>query len=197
MDIELTFYRQKNLSYVVVDNYFSPSETQESLQELKDLKRLSAKGESTGAAKNFEGTFKKTGTGVWLDNVYVDRKNSPILNATRKIFNDKIYGPMVAFDSVFNYIPLSNFDSCLANYYALKQKYDAHEDQSRITAVTLLGEGEFTGGGFSFPDQGVEIEFKQSRTIVFPSCVNHASVPHFSDNAAACRMSIAHFIDFK
>ena len=89
---------------------------------------------------------------------------------------------------------LSNKDFCLVNYYVPGQEYRAHEDSCQLTAVTLLGFGEFTGGGFAFPDQGVEIEFKQSRTIIFPSCVNHASMP-LEGGQDACRVSIAQFID--
>lgn len=195
MDIELNFYRVKNFSYVVMDNYFSPSEISESIQELKDLKRLSAGGQFTGAAQAPDGAYKKSGSGVWLDDIYCDREASPILKATRKIFDERIYGPMVAFDAVFKFVKTSNFDRCLANYYTVGQKYEAHHDESRITAVILLGDGEFTGGGFAFPDQEVEVDFRQGRCVVFPSCVNHSSIPHLSADGGGCRMSIAQFID--
>jgi len=197
MDIELNFYREKNFSHVVIDNYFSSTEIEEALQELRDLRRLAAGAKFTGTAQTSEGVFKKTGSGVWLDDVYRDRNASPILKATRKIFDKRLYGPMIAFDVVFEFVAKSNFDHCLANYYSAGERYDAHQDQSRITAVTLLGDGEFTGGGFAFPDQGVEVAFKQGRTVVFPSCVNHASIPHLSAQKDACRMSIAQFIDSK
>ena len=196
MSISLNFYRVKNLSYVVIDNYFSSIELSEVLKELKDLKRLSAGPKFTYTARNSAGEFKKTGSGVALDMLYADRSLSPTLNATRKIFNPEIYTPMVEFDAIFNFIPLSNTDICLVNYYTPGQEYLAHEDSCQISAVALLGFGEFTGGGFAFPDQGVEIEFKQGRTIVFPSCASHASMP-LRGGPDACRVSIAQFIESK
>lgn len=194
MNIEVNLHRTGNLSYVVIDNYFSSIELSEVLQELKDLKRLSVGPEFTNTATNFNGEFKKTGSGVELDTLYADRTLSPTLKATRKIFDPTIYSPMVEFDAVFNFIPLSNTDFCLVNYYAPGQEYLAHEDNCQLSAVTLLGFGEFTGGGFTFPDQGVEIEFKQSRTIIFPSCARHASMP-LQGGPGACRVSIAQFIN--
>lgn len=196
MSIDLNLHRAGNLSYIVIDNYFSPIELGEVLQELKDLKRLSVGAEFTRTATNSAGELKKTGSGVALDILYPDRSLSPTLSATRKIFSPEIYTPMIAFDTVFNFIPLSDTDFCLANYYTPGQEYKIHTDSCQISAVTLLGFGEFTGGGFAFPDQGVEIEFKQSRTIVFPSCVNHASMP-LRGGPDACRVSIAQFIDNK
>ena len=194
MDIQT--HRVKNLSYVVIDNYFSNKELQAVLEELHDLRRLAAGPDICISAKSEDGVRKKTGLGFFIDDVYIDRAKSPLLVATRKIFSREVLEPIINFDTIFGFIRQSNRDNCLVNYYTVGQTYESHHDYARISAVTLLGIGKFVGGGFAFPDQGVEIEFKQSRTIIFPSCVNHASMP-LEGGPDACRVSIAQFIDNK
>lgn len=174
---------------MVIDGYFTAEELENIKSEIKDLKRL-AGSEITSKS----GVGLKNGTGVFWDDLYIERQNSPLLVASRKLFSEDLIKELAAFDLVFKFIQGSNVDNCLVNYYAPGQMYKAHSDTARITALTLLGFGEFTGGGFSFPDQNIEIEFEQNRTIIFPSCVNHASIPlHGAENVF--RVSIAQFVD--
>jgi len=192
--MQVTCYREKNLSYIVIDNYFTDEEYEEVLAEVKDLKRLSAIPEVIDSATYENGEYKKTGTGVFLDNLYTNNRNaSPTLCAGQKIFNNELCLALEKFDVVFSFIRESNIDSMLINYYTPGQVYKAHKDTCNITAITLLGWGEFTGGGLCFPEQDVKIEFKQGRTIVFPSCAEHSS-ESIGGTEDSCRVSIAHFI---
>jgi hypothetical protein len=59
--MQVTCYREKNLSYIIIDNYFTDEEYEEVLAEVKDVKRLSATPEIIDSAKNENGEFKKTG----------------------------------------------------------------------------------------------------------------------------------------
>jgi hypothetical protein len=192
--MQVTCYREKNLSYVVIDDYITGQEYEAVLSESKDLKRLSANSEITDSAKYENGEYKKTGTGVFLDNLYTNNRNaSPTLCAGQKIFNNELCLALEKFDVVFSFICQSNIDTMLINYYTPGQVYKAHKDTCNITAITLLGWGEFTGGGLCFPEQDVKIEFKQGRTIVFPSCAEHSS-ESIGGTEDSCRVSIAHFI---
>jgi hypothetical protein len=192
--MQVTCYREQNLSYAVIDDYLTDEEYKEVLAEAKDLKRLSAGAEITNSAEDSNDSRKKTGKGVFVDSLYANnRMASPVLRMGRKLFSSELCEPLEKFDTVFSRILLSNHDNMLLNYYCPGQVYKTHKDNCDISVITLLGWGEFTGGGFHFPDQGVKIEFKHGRTIIFPATANHASEPLIGDEEA-CRVSTAHFI---
>lgn len=186
--MEINCYRVKNLSYIVVDNFFTPVELEEVLQEIKDLKRFSLPANKTGSAEG-----KKTGAGVFLDSLYGDNRDaSSILRANRKLFFDEILLPAEEFDSIFRFVKDSDKDTTLLNYYTEGQEYKAHEDTSRISAVTFLNFGHFTGGDFIFPKQNECVEAKHNRAVLFPGCVTHQALPVEGNGT---RVSIAQFIN--
>lgn len=189
----VTFYRVKNLSYILIDEFFTDGELKEVEQEIRDLKRFSTGAETTKTAIDGQGRYQKTGTGLFLDKLYLEnREASAILKANRRLFAPKFIEKAVGFDIVFDFLSKSNHDSTLLNYYTQGQEYKAHHDSSRVSAVTFLREGEFTGGGFRFPSQNIEIEAVHNRTVVFPSCVLHQALPVYGGGA---RISIAQFVD--
>ena len=192
--MDVTPNRVKNLSFLVIDNFFTPQELDGVLKEISDLKRFLKEASATHTAADENKVLKKTGQGVFLDELYTkNRQASEILNANRKIFNKEFVEFAENFDAVFGFIGESNHDSTLLNYYVSGQEYKAHKDSTSISAVTFLREGSFTGGGFRFPSQDIEIEAAHNRTVVFPSCVLHQAMPVYGDGA---RVSMAQFINF-
>jgi len=192
--MEISGYRVKNLSYITIDNFFTAEELKTVTQEIKDLKRFSLSAEKTGTAINEVNNLKKTGTGLFLDGLYSENRGaSDILKANRKLFAPEIQDYATEFDIIFEYMRESNQDTTLLNYYAEGQSYAPHKDQARISSVLFLRAGEFTGGEFSFPEQGVTIEAVHNRAVVFPGCATHAAMPLYG---AGTRVSIAQFIDY-
>lgn len=190
--MQVSCHRKNNLSYAVIDNYFDFFE--EVLAEAKDLRRLAHPPEFTSTATDGDGQYKKTGTGLFLDDLYIDRREaSPILRGNRNLFDARLTSKLEEFDACFGFIANSDRDTTLLNYYSPNETYAAHKDGVQITVVTLLGWGDFSGGGFCFPEHDIKVEFKQNRAIVFLSCVSHASEP-LTGNEDCCRVSIAHFI---
>ena len=122
-----------------------------------------------------------------------NRIASPVLRMGQKIFSSELCEVLEKFEVVFSFIRKSNRDEMLINYYTPGQRYKTHHDIWNITAITLLGWGDFTGGGFCFPEQDVKVKFKQGRTIVFPSCAEHCS-ESIEGPDGVCRVSVAHFI---
>jgi hypothetical protein len=187
-------YRVNNLSYILIDDFFTAKELEAVTQEIKDLKRFSLCAEKTGTARDEQESLKKTGKGLFLDELYItNREASDILTANRKIFGLEIQEYAAKFDVLFEYIKESNKDSTLLNYYTEGQSYAPHKDQARISSVTFLRQGEFKGGEFSFPEQGVIIEAVHNRMVIFPSCATHSALPVHGDGI---RISIAQFIDY-
>jgi len=194
--MQVTGYREKGLSYVVVDHYFPPKNLAEVRQELIDLRRLAGTPEHTNSALSEDGEILNKGHSFFIDGVYKKRRQfSPLLEANRRLFSEELILELVKHDQVFNFIDQSNRDDTLINYYYDKEAYAPHADTSRITAVTSLGVGGFKGGDFLFPDQGIEIPFKDNRCVIFPSCVKHGSSPVRTDSHSY-RISVAQFVDF-
>ena len=187
-------YRVNNLSYILVDNFFTTQELETVTQEITDLKRFSLCAEKTGTARDEQKNLKKTGKGLFLDELYINnREASDILTINRKVFAPEIQEYAARFDIIFEFIKESNKDSTLLNYYTEGQSYAPHKDQARISSVTFLRQGEFKGGEFSFPEQGVIIEAVHNRMVIFPSCTTHSALPVHGDGT---RISIAQFIDY-
>lgn len=188
-------YRVGNLSYLVIDNFFTEDELQEVKKEVLDLKRFEVLPEKTSTALDKKGGSPiKSGTGVFLDEIYSGiREKSDILEAHNKIYSSEIVDFAKEFDIVFTWLDHSNFDNTLVNYYLEGQEYKPHRDGCRISTVTFLKFGEFTGGDFIFPEQGVKIECVENRIVVFPSVAVHSALPI---HGAGTRASIARFIDY-
>jgi hypothetical protein len=193
--MQINYFREKNLSYIILDEFFTSLELLEVEKEICDLKRFSLDSSKTKSA-TFEGSeFKKTGTGVFLDNLYTDNRDaSAILRGGRKLFSLDFMEKAQNFDAVFGFIRKSSSDSTLLNYYKSGEEYKAHHDTSRISAVTFLRLGDFSGGEFCFPSQGITIEAKHNRLVIFPSCVLHCAKPIYGLGE---RVSIAQFISNK
>lgn len=192
--MDISGHRVNNLSYILIDDFFTAGELKAVTQEIEDLKRFSLCAERTGVAKDEQQNPKKTGTGLFLDELYVNNRDaSDILKANRKIFAPEIQEYASKFDVIFDYVKESNQDCTLLNYYTEGQSYRPHRDESRISSVLFLRDGEFTGGEFSFPEQGVTIEAVHNRAVVFPSCVIHTAMPI---DGSGTRVSIAQFIDY-
>jgi Rps23 Pro-64 3,4-dihydroxylase Tpa1-like proline 4-hydroxylase len=192
--MKLSCHRVKNLSYILIDEFFDTNELVDIVQEIKDLKRFSLPASKTYTVADQKG-FRKTGEGLFLDELYAqNRSASGILTYNRKIFTPELTDYAEQFDSFFGFIRESNYDSCLLNYYTSGQEYRPHKDESRISIVTFLKQGNFTGGEFIFSDQDHVIEPIHNRAVIFPSCAMHGALPI---EGQGTRISIAQFIDFK
>ena len=188
-------HRVNNLSYIVVDNFYTEIELSKIKKEVLDLERFKSEPEKTSTALDKEGGVPvKTGTGVFLDSAYLNnRDKSDILNSHKKIYSSEFVDEVKEFDVIFTWLNHSNFDNTLINYYSSGQEYKPHRDGARMSTVTFLRFGEFTGGDFIFPEQNVVIECVENRTVIFPSVAVHSATPIYGDGQ---RVSIAAFIDY-
>lgn len=182
----------KPSNYLVVDNFYNPHELELIEQEVLTLRPFALPSELTFASEG-----KKTGTGLFLDTMFqVNRGVSKILTLNRKLFSEELCNEAKKINAFFGHMGVCNADKTLLNYYTDGQEYKAHKDDFALTAVTLLGIGEFTGGGMGFEEYNEMIDFKHNRLIVFPSCMDHCALP-ISSNSGGCRVSIAQFLGYK
>lgn len=193
--MEINFVRKENISYLVIDNFFSPEELVEVTMEAKEIRRFALSPKDTDTASDGSGGFLKTGTGIFIDDLYqANRSASGILNYFQKIFSLDFYKETVKFDVIFNFLKIASHDRTLVNYYNQGEVYSAHVDNACLTAICFLRDGEFTGGTFCFPQQNVELESRHNRVVIFPSCALHKTTPMVGDGT---RISVAKLISFK
>lgn len=191
--MDIRCFREKNLSYIVVDNFYTVKELAEIKIEAEQIRRFAVGACETNTAVDENGTLKKTGTGLFLDRLYADnRESSAVLTHNRKMFSEELMRHAEQFDIVFRFIRESNTDSTLLNYYEKGQEYKSHLDSCRISAVYFLVEGSLAGGDFIFPEQNVSIPCVNNRMVIFPSCTEHQAKPVLENGV---RISIAQFID--
>lgn len=185
------------LDYVVIDDFFDENELQEVNQEVLQL--ITFKNKNTDSAKLPNGSSKKTGEGLWVDQHYVDmnqpRESSPILRYYTKIFSQPVVATSVQLNAYFKNIRMSNFDTTLLNFYNHQQSYLPHHDQSYLTALIFLKVGDFTGGDLEFTEYNEIVPFKENRTVIFPGCVEHYAKPIREVKPNSYRVSIAKFIN--
>jgi len=192
-------YRVKNLSYAVIDNFYSEEELAEVFKELQDIKKFNGPASETGTSTKYCPNTKtlrqnKTGRGIFLDEMYEgNREASATLKHNPKIFSKEVVEELEKIDVCFNSVALSNADFTLINYYESGQEYKAHQDWARVSAVTFLRQGCFSGGEFLFPHQNQKIESQHNRMVVFPSAAYHQALPI---KGSGTRISIAQFMNF-
>ena len=191
--METTLRRDGNISYAVTDDFFTPQELVLVEREIQTLDKFLVAPSKTNTAFSSGGKILKDGSGVFLDEIYVDnRESSEILNACRKIFSREYVEELAEFDLIFDLLRQSNRDSTLLNKYCSQDQYRRHVDTSLISTVVMLKNGCFYGGDFILGDR--IISFKHNRAITFPSMALHGCTPVEGDGA---RYSIAVFAELR
>jgi hypothetical protein len=196
MDIQLL--QKDKFQYVVIDDFYNPDELKlikEELQEL--LPFVVCSGEHLETAKDLNGNSLKNALGLFLDKHYnSNRFESNILNLNRKIFFDEVVDECKKLNAFFSCIRHVNSDYTLINYYKNNEQYNPHRDNSTLTAITFFSLGTFKKGQFRFTEYDIEIESKENRVVIFPGCIEHASLPIESEENNY-RISMAQFLNYK
>jgi hypothetical protein len=190
--MKLSIIEKPNLDLVVIDDFYTPEELHDVKNELVSIYKFRKRPGQTGDAMNgFE--HQKTGTGVFLHELYYDANESSIVNYNQKIFTHQYLDELIDRSVHYKHIRNSTVDTVLVNYYNDNEMYNQHTDLSLFTVIILLGLGDFSGGGMYFKDIDQEIDFKENRAIIFPGCAIHQSRPVQGNGT---RVSIAQFINY-
>lgn len=193
MNIEVIF--KGSLCYAQIDGMYTPDEISLIQKELVYLETIKQDPSKTYTAKDGD-KFLKTGSGVFVDEVYQDRRYSAILQINRKLFDPKVADVLVSKSCFFGHIKNCNSDSTLVNFYKDSEYYGVHSDTTMLSAVTVFSIGRFSGGQFCFPDYEVEIEPVEGRVIVFPGCVKHQAKA-ISALPGNYRVTMAQFLSYE
>ena len=167
-------YKQP-IPYMLIKNYFNDNDMESLLSELRFLTPKMTYQEP----KNMpDGT--KQNNQINLDDFYVNRESSNILNTMNKIYDDeelkKNLTDMSWFYNIWNY---TNIDNTFVAYYENTDYYKAHRDISIISIMYWIWEEpkSFTGGNIHLTDYDIEIPLERNQMMIMPSSTYHAVDP--------------------
>jgi Rps23 Pro-64 3,4-dihydroxylase Tpa1-like proline 4-hydroxylase len=207
--MNFSWHKVKDLPIVVIDNFYDNAACQKIWQELEFLnydKKLEKDSSKTGSAthklESGEVVALRKNKSVFLDDVYAKREFSNILNENRKLFFPDVVLPLIKYHYFFNYFMELNYDSTLLNYYENSDFYKSHRDVAVITAITWFYKTpkKFLGGDLILENE-LKIECGNNRTVIMPSCINHAVEPIYMEEQhleqGFGRYSISQFLSHK
>ncbi len=163
------------IPYMLIKNYFDEKDIESLLSELRFLTPKMTYQEP----KNMpDGT--KQNNQINLDDFYVNRESSNILNTINKIYDDEELKKNLCdiswFYNIWNY---TNIDNTFVAYYENTDYYKAHRDISIISIMYWIWEEpkSFTGGNIHLTDYDIEIPLERNQMMIMPSSTYHAVDP--------------------
>jgi Rps23 Pro-64 3,4-dihydroxylase Tpa1-like proline 4-hydroxylase len=162
---------------VVIDDFYDEQEMSCIWLELNFLtsaSKLLPPKETSGAVDN-QNNQLKSNHGVFLDDVYQDRKFSDILTLNRKMFLPDINNSLKSVSPEFKYIDNINYDVTLLSYYEDSDFYKGHRDKSVLSYIYWCNKEpkQFTGGDLHFEELNTTVAYKNNRLVIFPSHYIH------------------------
>tara|TARA_X000000368_G_scaffold10235_1_gene8151 strand:+ start:173 stop:904 length:732 start_codon:yes stop_codon:yes gene_type:complete len=217
---------ESGVPYLVIDNFYSEKELSLIWNELNfflDGDKFNPP-ENTGTAYSFkENKPIKKNKGIFLDNLYQERKYSNILTVNRKLYQN--FNNITSnckswwFPCIAGSFSAIACDTTLVSYYEDSDYYESHWDQSVITSLTWFYKEPkvFEGGDLILNSKSLrsyssndihplnlmgspeKIETKNNRMLLFPSVVPHQVTPIKIDpiykNKGMGRFCITNFLN--
>lgn len=162
---------------VVIDDFYTESELSLIWLELNFLtsagKLLTP--EQTHGARDHLNNQLKSNHGIFLEEVYQDRKFSDILTLNRKMFSPDINRSLISISPEYKYIHNINYDVTLLSYYENDDFYKGHRDRSVLSYVYWCNKEpkKFEGGDLYFEELDKTVPYKNNRLVIFPSHYFH------------------------
>lgn len=168
---------ETGLPIAVIDDFYNEKELSLLWLELNFLtsaNKLNPPKETCSATDDNNNQLKSN-YGVFLEDIYQDRKFSDILTLNRKMFSSDINKSLVSIAPEFKYIQSINYDVTLLSYYENNDFYKGHRDKSVISYVYWCNKEpkQFTGGDLHFEELDATVGYKNNRLVVFPSHYIH------------------------
>lgn len=177
LNIQIMKFVETDSPIVVIDDFYDEKELSLiwlELDFLTNATKLQPPTETYGAVDK-QNNQLKSNHGVFLEDIYRDRKYSNILTLNRKMFSPDISKILVSVSPEFKYIENINYDVTLLSYYENNDFYKGHRDKSVLSYIYWCNKEpkQFTGGDLQFEELNQAIRYKNNRLIVFPSHYIH------------------------
>jgi hypothetical protein len=172
MDIR---YSVEPFPHVILDGFYGAEELAEIGEELRSLSKVAMGPDATLSAKGDDGDLLKKNRGVFLPLIYKDLRASPTFIATRKIFDKELIKVLCGLNLIFRYMPITNWDGTLVQFYANGDKYGSHHDTAVFTLITNVSKEPraYTGGVLRFAEYDYAVDLQHNQSILFPSMLKH------------------------
>jgi hypothetical protein len=172
-------YYESPVPHIIIEDYYSAEELNNVWKELDFLTSVETlmPPSKTASATDKEGFFSKKNSGVFLDVLFSNnRESSYILKYGRKMFSPEMRDTVSPMHFVFNYLNTARVDHTLVSYYQNSDYYLPHWDISTLSTCTWLFKEpkKFNGGDFNFSDYNYKIQIKNNMTVLFPSTISHS-----------------------
>lgn len=177
LDFQIMKFVETDSPIVVIDDFYDEKEMARIWLELDFLtsaSKLLPPKETSGATDEYNNQLKSN-HGIFLEDIYQDRKFSEILTLNRKMFSTDITKSLVSVSPEYKYLQNMNFDVTLLSYYENNDFYKGHRDKSVISYVYWCNKEpkQFTGGDLHFEEINQTIAYKNNRLVIFPSHYIH------------------------
>jgi Rps23 Pro-64 3,4-dihydroxylase Tpa1-like proline 4-hydroxylase len=181
MNVEFLGKRSASPQVAIIKNFYDESELRLIMREL-DFLNSSTKllpPDQTNAAVHEDGTSKKRNTGIFLDQIYLVRNISDILQVNRKVFNPLVTIKLIDEDLSFRHVQQVNKDTTLVSYYEDSDYYEPHQDSATFTVLSYFYKEpkKFTGGDLVLTDFDYTIEIENNMVVYMPSVYLHEVTP--------------------
>jgi len=130
---------------------------------------------NTSNATDGSGSSLKSGSGVFLDQLYPTRSNSKIILHTERLIASDIWESATEDWFLKTTLERTNRHTTLLNFYLPGQEYLAHMDAGEISVILTFSESgsSFAGGEITFPDYDLTIPHSDNQVVIFPSIIRH------------------------
>lgn len=180
--------------HCIIKNYYTDQELDLIWREIEFLRGKLKLPDQTGTARDENGPLKNN-RGIFLDEIYSDRKLSNILTVTRKLASPEITQNIINKHWFYNYlIPGDRLtDSTLLTHYYTGCYYKPHRDSACVTCISYIWKEpkHFDGGDLYFGNYKVPIE--NNCMLIFPSCTIHEVKPVTGEG----RYALSQFVNFR
>ncbi len=132
--------------------------------------------ERSWAARRKDGSLKKSNKGLFLEEIYTDRKYSNYLKVYKKPFELLYMNDIAKQDENFSSFLKTNVDNTLFSYYQDGDYYESHKDDAAFTYLfwACAEPKQFSGGELVLDDINYTVEVKNNSGLLFPSRAKHS-----------------------
>ena len=166
--------------FLRIDNFLCKNELEEVWEEIIFLSYRNKFELDTNTARDCEtGELRSNKIGIWLDNIYTDRKYCNFFKYYKKWITDEARENLLKTSLFWRELNHCNCDGTLFSYYEDERYYKEHEDTARLTQLfyTYKEPKKFKGGQLVFTDFDYSQEIENNTLVVFPSWFKHEVKP--------------------
>lgn len=171
--------------FLKIENLMTPDELTEIWDEITFLSYRSKFQLDTNTAKDRKtGVLQSNKMGIWLDEVYSDRKFCNYFKYYQKWITTEARINLAKTNMFWRTLNHCNVDHTLLSYYEDGTYYNAHEDGARLTQLFWIFKDpkKFEGGQLVFTDFNFEIEIQNNTMVFFPGWYRHKVNPVLLDD---------------